>query len=91
MRFHTASNGLIPLSEKTAPASPADVFFAGVERAAMRFEQFEIQVRPKDGVVEMRQDGLNGEAPAVIVLGLHQIPSFIAHLKAEVARAGEAK
>ena len=83
MRFHTASNGLIPLSEKTAPASPADVFFAGVERAAMRFEQFEIQVHPKDG--------LNGEAPAVIVLGLHQIPSFIAHLKAEVARAGEAK
>lgn len=91
MRFHTASNGLIPLSEKTAPASPADVFFAGVERATMRFEQFEIQVHPKDGVVEMRQDGLNGEAPAVIVLGLHQIPSFIAHLKAEVARAGEAK
>jgi hypothetical protein len=40
----------------------------------MRFEQFEIQVHPKDGVVEMRQDGLNGEAPAVIVLGLHQIP-----------------
>lgn len=44
MRFHTASNGLIPLSEKTAPASPADVFFAGVERATMRFEQFEIRV-----------------------------------------------
>lgn len=57
MSFHTASDGLIPLSEKTAPASPADVFFAGVERATMRFGQFEIH----------------------------------AHLKAEVARAGEAK
>ena len=44
MSFHPASNGLIPLREKTVPASPADVIFAGVERADMRYEQFEIKV-----------------------------------------------
>lgn len=35
MFFHPASNGLIPLREKTVPASPADVIFAGAERASM--------------------------------------------------------
>ena len=35
MSFHPASNGLIPLREKTVPASPADVIFSGVERASM--------------------------------------------------------
>ena len=88
MSFHPASNGLIPLREKTVPASPADVFFAGVERADMRYEQFEIEIDTTGGgVVYIRQDGLNGEDAETVVLAIHQVPAFIAALKAEIAKA----
>ena len=88
MSFHPASNGLIPLREKTVPASPADVIFAGAERADMRYEQFEIEVDVSgSGIVYIRQDGMNGEDAEVVVLAIHQVPAFIAALKAEIAKA----
>lgn len=35
MIFHPARKGVAPRIEKTAPASPAEVFIAGNERAIM--------------------------------------------------------
>lgn len=94
MSFHPASNGLIPLREKTVPASPADVIFAGVERADMRYEQFEIEIEidtTGGGVVYISQDGLNGEDAETVVLGVHQVPFFIAALKESVAKIEKAE
>ena len=92
MSFHPASNGLIPLRVKTVPASPADVIFAGVGRADMRYEQFEIEIDTTGGgVVYIRQDGLNGEDAETVVLGVHQVPFFIAALKESVAKIEKAE
>ena len=90
MSFHPASNGLIPLREKTVPASPADVFFAGVERADMRYEQFEIKVDEQDGSVYINQDGGNGDRDDMVKLSLHQVPMFIAAIQKAVADVGKA-
>lgn len=42
MILHPAREWVAPTTEKTAPASPADVFFAGQPRATMKYEMADV-------------------------------------------------
>ena len=76
MFFHPASNGLIPLREKTVPASSADVIFAEAERASMSTTKRK-SISKKARFEVFKRDGFTcqycGAHPPAVILHLDHI------------------
>lgn len=73
MIFHPARKGVAPRIEKTVPASPAVVIFAGAERATMKLEKtFETEIFINDGGLYITQTGELGDDDSIILLSREQ-------------------
>ena len=94
MSFHPASNGLIPLREKTVPASPADVIFAGAERADMKLAaeaETEVFRNDEGGVSVIQSCAATGDANLVYFASTDRVRAVANEMLrlAEVIDAGD--